>query len=132
MFNLNYTDGNDWSLYRNGARIGKMVRLSGPDCCPCRGKRTEQSELRHVGGLWHCEPESAPGLRFVTPTALYHAGHRGKADLQHQHPVDVDAGCDRLLRAGVGSRGRQVGAVRGFLRRGGDGPLRRLARPSQT
>lgn len=27
--NLMYTDGNEWALYRNGERIGKMVRLSG-------------------------------------------------------------------------------------------------------
>lgn len=27
--NLLYTDGNEWALYRNGERVGKMVRMSG-------------------------------------------------------------------------------------------------------
>lgn len=27
--NLLYTDGNEWALYRNGERIGKMIRLAG-------------------------------------------------------------------------------------------------------
>ncbi|MBN1660252.1 MAG: N-6 DNA methylase [Anaerolineae bacterium] len=27
--NLVYTDGNEWALYRNGERVGKLVRLSG-------------------------------------------------------------------------------------------------------
>jgi hypothetical protein len=27
--NLLYTDGNEWALYRNGERVGKLIRLSG-------------------------------------------------------------------------------------------------------
>jgi hypothetical protein len=27
--NLMYTDGNEWGLYRNGERVGKLIRLSG-------------------------------------------------------------------------------------------------------
>jgi len=30
--NLLYTDGNEWSLYRSGARIGRLVRISGDVC----------------------------------------------------------------------------------------------------
>ena len=48
--NLIYTDGNEWALYRNGERIGKIIRLSG-DVTTDGEKAVEQRDAESLFSL---------------------------------------------------------------------------------